>query len=774
MPQAQQITTHCPPLKTLLSYASGSLMEDDAINLLEHLEICPRCQRQVDELTHREDSLLKAMRPTGLSEGGNKKPGQLQNLIDQACQPAMQFEFAQGKEKDKDRGSQNQKSESNNSPDEHVALDTFVSCLERSQLMHASEIEFLIEQIEPDDTDEFARELVKRQRLTSFQAKALRRGKFKGLVLGNYVVMEKLGQGGMGYVFKAKHRRMQRIVCIKVLHSSSRKSPEMAERFRREIQAVAALTHPNIVVAHDADETNGIPFLVMEFIDGPDLARHVEDEGPVSADEAWPLIMQTAKALDYAHEEGVIHRDIKPHNLILDKTGTIKILDMGLARFDSYLNQTPGEASMATMTHSGVVIGTIDYMSPEQALNCRHADERSDIYSLGCTLHFLLTGEPLFDGETIMERLIAHREDPIPNLTTLADDVSPEMNAVFQKMVAKDAEDRYQFMSELTKDLERLLDGEKTKAGREQARKREPQSSVDKVNRKPTPLPRLRKQKPEKSERKQSKREPKAEFDGRAETVSLVIDKTRLGAEAAVKSLKKVRVSRRFLIGTALVIAAYYGISWAMDGGLSSIRDRLPSAISDSLTDDSSAPDQQNWHPKTRVAGGPGRAMVVIPQGYFYEQHYVSLKQALQKRGVEVITASVGTGMAKPKHGKIKPVFINTTLQDYQPQNFDAVFLIDGNRGEFNYKNGECRCDTKSFIQNAINNGSPVATIGGAIEVVAKTGQANGRMPQKIKDVGILSSKDKNAGAILAVNDHWQAESLVHLIFDKQMFRRVN
>ena len=237
-------------------------------------------------------------------------------------------------------------------------------------------------------------------------------------VLGDYQLLEKIGGGGMGRVYKARHRTMQRLVALKILPGVDR-SPEAVRRFQREIQAMARLTHPNIVTAYDAGQCEGTHFLVMELVDGSDLAQHVNRHGPLPIAVALDYTRQVALGLEYAHREGVIHRDIKPSNLLLDNAGAVKILDLGLARFGSQL--CGAEASAASqLTQRGSVFGTIDYMAPEQAANASQADPRSDIYSLGCTLHFLLTGQPVFAGQSAVERLIAHRERSAPASPTPA------------------------------------------------------------------------------------------------------------------------------------------------------------------------------------------------------------------------------------------------------------------------------------------------------------------------------------------------------------------
>jgi hypothetical protein len=275
--------------------------------------------------------------------------------------------------------------------------------------------------------------------------------KDKHRTLGEYALLDELGSGGMGRVFKAVHRKMNRTVAVKLLPDSLVQSPDSVERFRREIQALARLSHPNIVAVHDAGSADGTHFYVMDLVDGDDLARLVKEHGVMPLEQALDCILQAARGLEFAHAQGVVHRDIKPSNLILDGDGTVKILDLGIARFQPL----PDQAADQDLTKTGCVLGTVDYMPPEQALNTRLADHRADIYSLGCTLYFLLTGQPLFGGETVMERVVAHRERPAPSLRKACPSAPPWLDGIFQKMVAKKPEDRYQSATALLSDLER-------------------------------------------------------------------------------------------------------------------------------------------------------------------------------------------------------------------------------------------------------------------------------------------------------------------------------
>ena len=244
---------------------------------------------------------------------------------------------------------------------------------------------------------------------------------------------------------------MNRTVALKLLPESLGGSPESVERFRREVQALARLSHPNIVAVHDAGDADGTHFYVMDLVEGDDLTRLVREQGPMPVEPALDCILQAARGLEYAHAQGVVHRDVKPSNLILDHHGTLKLLDLGIAR----IQPLPEQASDHDLTRTGCVLGTVDYMAPEQAINTRRADHRADIYSLGCTLYFLLTGQPLFAGETVMERIVAHREHSAPSLRKACPAAPAWLDAVFRKMVAKRPEDRYPSVTALVSDLER-------------------------------------------------------------------------------------------------------------------------------------------------------------------------------------------------------------------------------------------------------------------------------------------------------------------------------
>ena len=266
-------------------------------------------------------------------------------------------------------------------------------------------------------------------------------------VLGDYVLLGKIGAGGMGKVFKARHRRMDRIVALKVLPPNMMKHPEAVQRFRQEVKAAAQLFHPNIVTAFDAGEHSGVHFLVMEFVDGQSLSALVKEHGPFNLDKAIEYIQQASVGLQYAHERGMVHRDIKPSNLMLDVDGEVKLLDMGTARI--------GDQPEEDLTKSGVIMGTINYMSPEQAKDPHAVDHRCDIYSLGCTFYYLLTGKPLYEGDMI-QTLMAHANKPIPSVSVANPQIPTWIDTVLSKMLAKNPAQRYSSLLEFRNELQEL------------------------------------------------------------------------------------------------------------------------------------------------------------------------------------------------------------------------------------------------------------------------------------------------------------------------------
>lgn len=340
---------------------------------------------------------------------------------------------------------------------EPLPLDPFLQGLSDSGIWSPAEIQGLRAKSAAfrQDCRPLIQELIKNQKLTKFQATLILQGKGRDLVLSNYVILEKIGEGGMGMVFKARHRKTGQVVALKVLSPAVTKKPTAVKRFLREVRAVSELDHTNIVASSDAGEDKGTHFLVMEYVEGTDLTRLVRKNGPLPVDQAVDIVLQAARGLSHAHEIGIIHRDIKPSNLLLDRQGVVKILDLGLA-----LREDEDDSASQQLTRDGSILGTCDYMAPEQALNSRSADQRSDIYSLGCTFYFLLTGQLMYGGQkSTMEKVMAHRESAAPALSGVPSGVQ----AAYQKMVAKKPEQRWQTMKEV---IAALASAESRGAGR--------------------------------------------------------------------------------------------------------------------------------------------------------------------------------------------------------------------------------------------------------------------------------------------------------------------
>lgn len=302
-----------------------------------------------------------------------------------------------------------------------------------------------------DDADRLGRLLIERGLFTPFQWEQLIAHGAASLRIGNYDLLERLGAGGMGAVYKARHRRMKRVVALKVMAARLSQNPLFVKRFQREVETIASLGHPNVVMAYDADEAEAGHFLVMEFVDGLDLAACVARHGPLPVPLAVDCMLQAARGLAYAHDRDLVHRDVKPHNLLLDVHGTVKVADLGLARL-----QHASDAEADAVTSAGGVLGTVEYMSPEQALDSTTIDGRADVYSLGCTLHFLLTGRAPYRGDSIMSVLLQHRSAAVPSLTAARPDVPAALDDLFQRMMAKDAARRTAGMADAAAELEQI------------------------------------------------------------------------------------------------------------------------------------------------------------------------------------------------------------------------------------------------------------------------------------------------------------------------------
>ena len=341
-----------------------------------------------------------------------------------------------------------------------ASLQDFQRVIEKSSLLSAEQWTELRTWPEEEPKTLLAR-MVKAGWITDWQAQQLLAGKSQ-LFMGRYELLELIGLGGMGAVFKARLPRVGRIVALKVMNKQHLKRPQSVARFLREIRSAAVVDHPNLVRAYDADVDRDTYFLVMEYVSGENLKSWIKSEAALPIGWSSECIRQAALGLAYAHQRGMVHRDIKPQNLMLTPDGQVKILDFGLARFAMETAPQPlaalpsALANTATdsLTQVGIVMGTPDYIAPEQANDAHTADIRADIYSLGCTLYDLLAGHAPFAEGTITTKVTAHMERTATPLSEVRKDVPAELSRIVERMMAKDPSKRYQTPADVAAALE--------------------------------------------------------------------------------------------------------------------------------------------------------------------------------------------------------------------------------------------------------------------------------------------------------------------------------
>ena len=348
-----------------------------------------------------------------------------------------------------------------------IPVPKFLDAVERSGLVEKARLDEALSVLERDagaaglsDSLIVSSRLTEAGLLTGWQSQQLLEGRCRGFFVGKYKLLAHLGSGGMSSVFLAEHLLMRRRVAIKILPTNRVSDSSYLARFHREARAVAALDHANIVRAFDVDHEGDVHFLVMEYVEGRDLRTLVESDGPLDFRMAADFIRQAAAGLSHAHEAGLIHRDMKPANLLIDARGVVKVLDLGLARFAD-----EADASL-TQQFDEKVLGTVDYMSPEQALDSHQTDGRSDIYSLGCTLYFAVTGHPPFPEGTLAQRVMRHQTSEPESLSVKRPDISPALVAICRRMMAKSPAARYQSAAEVASALDAWLAGDQHKVAR--------------------------------------------------------------------------------------------------------------------------------------------------------------------------------------------------------------------------------------------------------------------------------------------------------------------
>ena len=339
-----------------------------------------------------------------------------------------------------------------------ITSDRIFELFEKSRIIEPAALQAQIELVRsrhggilPEDPVVVCKELEDAGLVTRWQCEKILQGKYKGFFLGKHKLLGHLGSGGMSSVYLAEHLVMKDKRAIKVLPKSKLGNNSYLERFQREAKAIASLNHPNIVRAFDIDNEKDTHYLVMEYVDGADLQSLVRKHGPLPYSVAADYIAQSARGLHHAHEAGLIHRDVKPANILVNKKGIVKVLDLGLALFSE-----DTDASL-TMEYNDKVLGTADYLPPEQAINSHKIDSRADMYGLGCTLYFLLTGHAPFPDGSIPSRIIKHQNSMPPDIRKERPDCPGELDGVCVKMMQKDPKFRYANCLQVAEVLEAWL-----------------------------------------------------------------------------------------------------------------------------------------------------------------------------------------------------------------------------------------------------------------------------------------------------------------------------
>jgi serine/threonine protein kinase len=339
------------------------------------------------------------------------------------------------------------------------SVDDFLRTVLRSGLLDREQLQGALRAVPLDqrgDPGAVAEHLVRTGKLSRFQAAKLREGTALGLKLGSYQVLAPIGRGGMGTVYLARDSRGDMLLALKVLSPKrAREEERVLERFRREMEISQRVAHPNLAWTYEVGVWQGVYYIAMEYIPGKSLYRLVGEEGPLAVPRAARLVAEVASALDHAHDQGLVHRDLKPSNVMVTPNDHAKVLDLGLALIQG---EAPGDRRV--VGGQGYVVGTMDYIAPEQADDATKVDRRSDLYALGGTLYFALTGRPPFPGGTTQEKLHRHRtQEPTP-VEELRPGLPADFLALVRRLMAKRPEDRFATAAEVKAELEKWVSGE--------------------------------------------------------------------------------------------------------------------------------------------------------------------------------------------------------------------------------------------------------------------------------------------------------------------------
>jgi eukaryotic-like serine/threonine-protein kinase len=339
-----------------------------------------------------------------------------------------------------------------------LSTEAFLDLLRKSSLIDGDTLDRFLVDLKSTaanaaqiDADALSEKLIDAALLTRWQSDRLLEGRFKGFFLKKYKLLDEIGIGDRSTVYLAEHTLMLRRVAMKILPKNRVEDSSYLARFHREAFAIAQLEHKNIVRVYDIDNLDKVHYIVMEYVMGRDLQQIVKADGPLAYISAADYIRQAADGLSYAHESGLIHRDVKPANLMVDRQGVVKVLDLGLARF------VEDDQASLTVAFEEKMLGTADYLAPEQAIDSHAVDHRADIYSLGCTMYFLLTGRPPFPEGTLPHRLMQHQRQMPTDIREFRPDVPIELVDICMKMIAKRPDERFQTMSHVSQSLKSWL-----------------------------------------------------------------------------------------------------------------------------------------------------------------------------------------------------------------------------------------------------------------------------------------------------------------------------
>jgi serine/threonine-protein kinase len=547
-----------------------------------------------------------------------------------------------------------------------------------------------------------------------------------------YRIVKQLGAGGMGVVYQAMHRMMDRAVALKVISRKLTSRPDAIDRFRQEVKAAAKLNHPNVVVTHDAEQAGDMQLLVMEFIEGISLDWFVEKRGPLPVLNACNYVMQAAKGLQHAHEHRMVHRDIKPANLMLTRKGQIKVLDFGLAKLAAHgptepesLGHDVGGKSSAALTLAGDILGTADFIAPEQVEESRAVDIRADIYSLGCTLYFLLTGQPIFPKGNARQKLESHLNRKPRPVSELRTDVPPEVAQILDKMLARNPEDRFATPAEVVQALAPWSKAQPPKDEWDFA-------ALEREASKPTELFLPPRAGSAKSSRSASGNPVAAIFVPVLAPARKLIRRNRRSAKAAA---------------VVAVAALALWLVWSFvpwSDIQSSVTSLVPKSSDDGGSGSSGTGPEERTPTRSsentggsRVASNPSGAsrdpsrsvLLVVPNKMVWIGDYEPVRSALESAGYSVTVASTVRKPARPdndsRNNGVPDVPVDLTVSEARADNFAMIVFIGGDVSEY-VPNGVAIEPVQRLVADFAAGKKPVTSICAGNVVLAATSTMRG------------------------------------------------